>query len=109
MKKSIGLLAAGGVLVVIVAGYLAGQQSRKDGERPAAKQEAADTDAIKKAGQSFVKAYVAGDAKSMAAHWTENGEYVAEGTTLRGRAEIQKAYEKLFAGKKAKIAAEIEI
>ena len=120
MNKAIGLLVIGGVLVALVTGYLVGQPSKKAEEAPASKKdetakkaEATDTDAIKKAGQSFVKAYLAGDAKAVAEHWTENGEYLSDdGVTVRGRAEIEKAYEKSFARKnkkKEKLSAEIEV
>jgi uncharacterized protein (TIGR02246 family) len=126
MKKTIGLLAVA-VLAALVAGYLAGQPTARkaadslaaypppkeeEKEQPAKKEEAKDVEAIKKAGQSFVKAFIAGDAKAVAAHWTANGEYHSDdGTTLRGRAEIEKSYAEAFAkrDKKEKIAAEIEV
>jgi uncharacterized protein (TIGR02246 family) len=53
---------------------------------------------------------LAGDAKAMAAHWTENGEYYADdGTVIRGRAKIEKSYVELFAKKVPHTEAEIEI
>jgi uncharacterized protein (TIGR02246 family) len=74
------------------------------------KDNAGDTTAIKKAGQSFLKAYTEGDAKGMAAHWTENGEYYAEdGAKLLGRAAIEKAYAELFGKKKSQTEADVEI
>jgi uncharacterized protein (TIGR02246 family) len=124
MKRAFGmlLLAVVGVLAVVAAGgYLAGQQQqKKEGERQrvgkdkeAPKEtgtEKADADAIRKAGQSFVKAFAAGDAKALAALWTENGEYTADdGTTLRGRAEIRTAYEKQFAKRKGQVTGKIEV
>jgi uncharacterized protein (TIGR02246 family) len=127
MKKAAGLLIVGGVLVALVAGYFGGQslakkaeaqdkkpdaEQKKDAEAPASKEEAKDVEAIKKAGQSFVKAFIAGDAKALAALWTENGEYVDDdGTTIRGRANIEKAYAKVFEKKKKKEqpVAEIEV
>jgi uncharacterized protein (TIGR02246 family) len=99
---------AGAVALVMAIGYLAGQQPSGKGGGGATTD--ADTAAIKAAGQGFLKAYLAGDAKKMAAHWTENGEYVAEdGTTIRGRLEIEKAYAGLFDKKKTHSDAEIEV
>src|SRR5947207_1646772 len=101
MKKTAFLVGSLALAVWAIAG-LSGQQASGDGAgEAAAKEDGADVAAIKKAGDSFLKAYVAGDAKKMAAHWTENGEYFADdGTTIRGRSEIEKAYTDLFAKKK---------
>ncbi len=108
MKKTIWLGFAGSAIAVAVIGYLCGQQPA--GKSAPGKENAADVDAIKKAGQSFIKAYLAGDAKAMAAHWTENGEYFADdATVLRGRAEIEKTYAELFAKKGGHSEAHIEI
>jgi uncharacterized protein (TIGR02246 family) len=111
MKRTIWFLMAGGVLIALAATYLAAQQtSRKGADETATKQNAADTEALKKAGLSFIKAYMAGDAKAMAAHWTENGEYFADdGETIRGRANIEKAYVDIFSKKKGQTKAEIEV
>src|SRR4249920_3273218 len=103
MKKKACFLAASGASVLLVIGYLAtsqGQQPTTKSEGKSAAADNPDTAAIKKAGQSFIKAYLAGDAKAMAAHWTENGEYFADdGTTFRGRAAIEKSYAELYAKK----------
>jgi uncharacterized protein (TIGR02246 family) len=57
-----------------------------------------------------LKAYLAGDAKAMAAHWTENGEYFADdGTLIRGRAEIEKVYKEVFAAKRPHTEAAIDV
>jgi uncharacterized protein (TIGR02246 family) len=69
----------------------------------------ADAAAIKAAGQSFLKAFMAGDARALAAHWTANGEYIADdGTSIRGRAQIEKAYAKLFDKKPLATKAELQ-
>jgi uncharacterized protein (TIGR02246 family) len=61
----------------------------------------ADEDAIRKSSEDFAKAFEKGDAKVVAAFWTEDGEYIDEdGTTLRGRKAIEAAYAKLFAKSK---------
>jgi uncharacterized protein (TIGR02246 family) len=114
MKTKVCLLTAGGVLVVLVA-FLA-VQGRSSGENkvaepgktPAAKPEAprettraADEAAIRKATADFIKTVEKGDAKAVAAAWTEEGEYLGEdGTTIRGRAAIEAAYARAFAKNK---------
>ena len=57
----------------------------------------ADRQAIRKTTDSFLKALEGGDAKAVAAFWTENGEYITDdGMSLRGRAAIEKTYADLF-------------
>lgn len=110
MKKPACFALASAVVAMVVIGYLAGQQPAGKSAAGKSVKENADSEAIKKAGQSFLKAYLAGDAKGMVAHWTENGEYLADdGTTLRGRADIEKAYTELFAKKGAHTEAEIDV
>jgi uncharacterized protein (TIGR02246 family) len=111
MTKTVSIVIASAVVAVVALDYLRGQQTtEKLVSGQADKGNAADTAAIKKAGQSFLKAYLAGDVKGMAALWTENGEYYADdGTILRGRVEIEKAYTDLFAKKKPQTEAEIEV
>ncbi len=90
------------VLAGVCIGYLAGQQ-------PAGKTESADAAAIKEATQTFLKAFESGDAKAVAGHWTENGEYIADdGTTYRGRADIEQAYRDAFGKRKGQSDAEVE-
>jgi len=111
MKKKTKLSIVGIVLCAALVCALASQRLSGENAALAPVQEGgADTDAIKQAGQSFLKAYKAGDAKAMAAHWTENGEYFADdGTVLRGRANIEKAYAASVAKKKTKADMEIEV
>jgi uncharacterized protein (TIGR02246 family) len=53
--------------------------------------------ALKARAEEFTKAFDKGDAKALAAFWTEDGDYVdAAGHTLRGRKAIQAAFEKQF-------------
>jgi uncharacterized protein (TIGR02246 family) len=57
--------------------------------------------AILKKAESFVAAFHKGDAKAVAAHWTAAGDYTTQtGTTLKGRAAIEKAFIALFAENK---------
>jgi uncharacterized protein (TIGR02246 family) len=54
-----------------------------------------------KRAQEFIAAFEKGDAKAVAGFWTENGDYTDEtGREFKGRAAIQKMYEKFFAGQK---------
>lgn len=65
----------------------------------------ADRDAIAKAARDFTNAYNAGDAKAVAALWTERGESRdTDGGTVVGRAAIEKAFAEAFkANPKAKV------
>lgn len=57
----------------------------------------ADRQAIARAAEAFASAFNTGDAKAVAAMWTENGESRdADGTTLVGRAAIAKGYADFF-------------
>jgi len=106
MRRIVCCLAASVGLVAGSIGYLAGQQP--PGTVPVA--ENADLAAIKKATESFVKAFESGDAKAVAAHWTANGEYVADdGTNYRGRAAIARAYRESFEKRKGRVDAGVEV
>jgi uncharacterized protein (TIGR02246 family) len=57
----------------------------------------ADREAIMKSAQTFADAFNKGDARAVAALWTENGECRdGDGQTFVGRAAIEKAYAALF-------------
>jgi uncharacterized protein (TIGR02246 family) len=114
MKANVSLLAAGCVLITAVA-FLGTQVRSADDKKPAQREQPAtataadpqeakrpeDEAAIRKSTAEFIKAAEKGDAKAVAAAWTEEGEYINEdGTTLRGRAAIEAAYAKAFAKKK---------
>lgn len=104
MMSKARFLIASFVVVALAAGYLAGQQPAGGTDN------SADEAAVRQAGQGFLKAYLAGDAKAMAAYWTENGEYISDdGTTIRGRQNIEKAYAELFAKKGGYTDAEIDV
>jgi uncharacterized protein (TIGR02246 family) len=56
-----------------------------------------DEDAIRAQAGEFVKAFADGDAKALAAAWTEQAEYYEDsGATLQGRAAIEQAYADFF-------------
>lgn len=63
---------------------------------------AEDRAAIRAHMASFVKAFEAHDAKALASHWTEEGEYESdEGVTVRGRAALEKAFAPVLASHKS--------
>jgi uncharacterized protein (TIGR02246 family) len=124
MNKQVCLLAAGGVLVTLVAfltsqGRSAGQNTTTGSGQalpaktvgdPRETKRAADEAAVRKATADFLKEVEKGDAKAVAAAWTQEGEYIGDdGTTLRGRAAIEAAYAKVFAkSKKLKVEITVE-
>ncbi|MBX9627022.1 MAG: nuclear transport factor 2 family protein, partial [Gemmataceae bacterium] len=66
-----------------------------------------DRAAIRQAARDFEAAFARGDAKALAALWTENGEArEADGRTFVGRAAIEKAYAEQF---KAAPGAKLEV
>jgi uncharacterized protein (TIGR02246 family) len=101
-----GLLLLGAVLGVTAGGAVRDAfQARGAGAEPAepAKDSRAeDRAAIRKAFGEFIEAFAGGDAAGVASHWTAEGEYISEGTTLRGREAIRKAYAEFF-GKHKKL------
>jgi len=67
----------------------------------------ADRAAILKSATDFAEAFNKGDAKAIAAMWTDNGESrTVNGPTFVGKAAIEKAYGELF---KAYPGAKIEV
>jgi uncharacterized protein (TIGR02246 family) len=112
--KSAILLIAGVGFGLLIGGTNPIRESTRlvAGEQPAQSEKNdshdADRKAIKEATQAFLKAFESGDAKAVASHWTPEGEYTTDdGTTLRGRDAIEKAYTTLFA-KKPKFEATFE-
>jgi uncharacterized protein (TIGR02246 family) len=77
------------------------------GAAPTQDASAAELAAIRAASEAFTAAFNKGDAKSIAAMWTEDGEYMDEsGRRFEGRAAIEQAYADVFA---ANPGAQIEI
>lgn len=76
-------------------GLLSLQRSpnRVDAQVPVSADRAADTKAVLESSKAFSQAFQKGDAKELALHWTENGEYSDDrGVNLRGRDAIEKAF-----------------
>jgi uncharacterized protein (TIGR02246 family) len=89
------MMALAGVAALLVAGAR-GEKAKDDGDAQKA---------LKARAEEFTKAFDRGDAKALADFWTEDGDYMdAAGHTLKGRKEIQAAFEKQFeAAKGAKL------
>jgi uncharacterized protein (TIGR02246 family) len=107
MKKTIQralVLAAASVAVVAGLSVAWGQPKAAPpaaggAAAPADKDRDADREAIRKVGEAFAAAFEKGDAKAIAALWTDAAEYVHEdGVTLGQRAEIEKAFAEVFQG-----------
>jgi uncharacterized protein (TIGR02246 family) len=114
VNKKVWLLASCGMLVTLVVSVTTqvrsvGQDKAAEPDRapparaadPKDTKRADDEAAIRKETAAFIKAVEKGDAKAVAEFWTEEGEYINDdGTTLRGRAAIEKEYAKAFAKNK---------
>lgn len=58
-------------------------------------------DAIQKQAEAFLETFQKGDAKALAAFWTDDGEYTdLTGKRLKGRDEIEKAFTEFFTANK---------
>ncbi len=56
-----------------------------------------DDAAIRQSVQSYVEAFNRGDAAAVAAHWSDNGEYVSpSGESFKGRKKIEAAFKEFF-------------
>lgn len=76
---------------------LAAAEAADPPKAPDDKGRAADGDAVRAAMQDFAAAFAKGDAKALAALWTEEGEYVGDdGASLHGRAELEDGYSQFF-------------
>jgi uncharacterized protein (TIGR02246 family) len=99
MMRKCSLLALAGILATAAAGFLIAED-KSSPPRPA------DEQAVRAAAQSFAKAFESGDSAAVAALFTETGEYHDDdGTVLRGRAALTKAYADFF-GKRAELKTE---
>ncbi|MBX9788990.1 MAG: SgcJ/EcaC family oxidoreductase [Pirellulales bacterium] len=103
----IALAAALGIGLASAASAQSGGVAT-DASKPADR--AADEKAIRASAEKFLAAFRSGDAKAVAAAWTEAGEYINdEGIAIRGRAAIEKAYIELFkSGKPKEVAVKID-
>src|SRR5271157_6377883 len=73
--------------------WVAGEQQTKNAQVSEGSSREADREAILQSAREFSAAFEKGDAKAVAALWTEQGEYESDdGTILRGRAAIEAAF-----------------
>lgn len=92
------LIALGGTLLCLTGYFSASSLRPLEAQTPKAgesvsPERAADHKAIVEASKAFSQAVQKGDAKEVAGHWTEQGEYSDDrGVQLRGRAAIEKAF-----------------
>lgn len=88
------------IVVAMVGGTIASAWLASNGHAQAPKaspERDADRKAIAAASKAFAKSFADGDAKTAAAHWTENGEYSDDrGIELRGREAIEKQFAASF-------------
>jgi uncharacterized protein (TIGR02246 family) len=105
VRKFVGLAAI--LAAALAVGYFigAGKIPREVGEPQAnadePKTRGAEPLGKGKRAQEFIAAFNKGDAKAVAGFWTPEGDLVDEdGRQIKGRAAIQKLYEKVFAGHK---------
>jgi uncharacterized protein (TIGR02246 family) len=100
---------AGGLLAALTIGFLSARDNA-DPKQPADPRRAGDEQAVRAASRDFVAAFNKGDAKAVAALWTEQGEcHDAAGEPIRGRAAIEQAFAEFFKeNPKAKIEVLIE-
>jgi uncharacterized protein (TIGR02246 family) len=86
------LLAAATAALMLASAAFAAEKS---------KPKKSDQDAIRAAVDSYVAAYNRGDAKAVAAHWSDSGEWLSpSGQKYQGRQAIEKELQTLFAENK---------
>jgi uncharacterized protein (TIGR02246 family) len=99
MRKRSLLLSLGG-LAALVLGLMTGfgKMPARSDEGKARGEEAPGKG---KRAQAFLEAFNRGDAKAVAGFWTPDGDYVDQvGRQYKGRAAIEKLYDKVFAERK---------
>lgn len=113
-------LRVGGFWALVAASFLAASATSAMAQRatkaaganqkPAGARPAGDEAAIRASAEEYVKAFNAGDAKAVAATWTDDGEFVDEnGRKFHGRDAIEQEFAAIFADEPgAKIEVAIE-
>ena len=82
----------------MVAAFLLRTVSAAEAEKPAA---GTEESAIRVTIDSYVAAYNRGDAKAVAAHWSDSGEWISpSGQRFQGKQAIEKEMQALFSGNK---------
>jgi uncharacterized protein (TIGR02246 family) len=103
MKTRKWLALALGVAAIVAGGYLAPGKMPAVADQPQVKEK---EQPVKERRAAFIAAFNRGDAKAVAAFWTEDATYVDQvGHEYKGRPAIEKLYEEVFAARKgAKLA-----
>ena len=93
------------ILLILTSGVSLSRGQETDSSRPNGKEPtqsrelSGDLAAIHAESQTFVAAFNKGDAKAVAALWTEDGEYIDDtGRSFVGREAIEEGYAEFFAG-----------
>jgi uncharacterized protein (TIGR02246 family) len=95
MSTRMPRILAGGVIAALTIGVLYARDPQNPKSSPASRP--GDEDAIRATARDFAAAFNKGDANAIAAQWTENGECIdADGTMVRGRADIEQAFGEYF-------------
>lgn len=104
--KTRSYVRAGGLMAVLAFAAFVGRSTDR-AHAQATKENDADRKAIVEASRAFSQAFAKGDAKEVASHWTENGEYSDDrGADLRGRTAIERAFAAHF---KTKAKSQVEV
>ncbi|MFN0197684.1 MAG: YybH family protein [Planctomycetaceae bacterium] len=81
----------------LIKGVVAKPAEDTPDDQPLTEEISADEEAIRQSDESFAKAYGEGDAKSLAAHFTADAEYVNElGDVFQGRDAIEESMTEFF-------------
>ncbi len=111
MRLNVGIVLCTMLLTIPVARVGAQQEPRTQliPKQPApADARAEDRAAIRKVIDSFAKTFEGRDAKTLAAHFTDEGEFQnVQGAKLQGRAAMEQAFEEFFA-KTPEVTAEVK-
>jgi uncharacterized protein (TIGR02246 family) len=108
MYRHAGVVVVAALALGVGAGFLgrsAGQDKApttgRGGDAAVPADRAEDRAALRKRTEEILKVAAKADAKELAGFWTETGEYVrGDDLTIRGRANIEKAYAERFKAKK---------
>lgn len=94
-----GLVVAGVAACLGAAGEKPAGAENRGGA--ASGQDSPDVRAIRATAESYIKAFNEGNAKVLAAHWADEGDYIDEtGRHLTGRAAIEDSFESYFKSNK---------
>jgi uncharacterized protein (TIGR02246 family) len=109
MIKRIHVLLGSGLLAVLAAGVLMAQDRNGGQNKSEGDEHAADRAAIRKTMRGFAEAFQKGDAAAAVAYLTSGAELIPdEGSPVRGRDAIQKAFAIHF-GKKPRPTIKLEV